>query len=302
VPIERKLEQKLWDAFRQPIDDAFERKSKEREKAEQELNARDKVVLDAAKALETANASADAQAIRAAMAALELALKGHEESVVVVPASEPAAVAVTPSPAKPLIAMRGDDRPGMKKEAAPVMPAGRAPKRPDRKESPRPATPVAAMPARLGDVAFRAQRDALDNAQAAFRKLAAQAHGESLTQLMTSWEQRDAGKMPSVQELGARVSASVRSTWAQALAGATDAVKSTSVQDALLRLEMAAEVPTPAEHLNARRALQLQLLTKRNAPAPAQTWGQDVAAVMSGVFANEDARRLQNVLKVLLKR
>ena len=65
---------------------------------------------------------------------------------------------------------------------------------------------------------------------------------------------------------------------------------------------MAAEVPTPAEHLNARRALQLQLLTKRNAPAPAQTWGQDVAAVLAGTFTADDARRLQNVLKVLLKR
>ena len=33
VPIERKQEQKLWDAFRKPIDDAFQRKTLEREKA-----------------------------------------------------------------------------------------------------------------------------------------------------------------------------------------------------------------------------------------------------------------------------
>ncbi len=70
----------------------------------------------------------------------------------------------------------------------------------------------------------------------------------------------------------------------------------------MLRLEMAAEVPTPAEHLNARRMLQLQLLTKRNDPAPVQTWGQDVARVLAGGFDGDQARRLQNVLKVLLKR
>jgi hypothetical protein len=39
----------------------------------------------------------------------------------------------------------------------------------------------------------------------------------------------------------------------------------------LLRLEMAADVPSPAAQVNARRALQLQMLTRRNDPAPAQT-------------------------------
>ena len=70
---------------------------------------------------------------------------------------------------------------------------------------------------------------------------------------------------------------------------------------ALLRLEMAAELPTPAEHLSARRMLQLQLLTKRNDPEPAQTWGQDAATVLASGFAADSARRIQNVLKVLLK-
>ena len=64
---------------------------------------------------------------------------------------------------------------------------------------------------------------------------------------------------------------------------------------------MASEVPTPAEHLTARRALQLQLLTKRNDPAPAQTWGQDAAAVLASGFDAGVARRLQTVLKLLLK-
>lgn len=61
VPMDRRQEQKLWDAFRKPIDDAFNRKTAEREKAEASLGARDRLVLDAAKALEAANASGDVQ-------------------------------------------------------------------------------------------------------------------------------------------------------------------------------------------------------------------------------------------------
>ena len=48
--------------------------------------------------------------------------------------------------------------------------------------------------------------------------------------------------------------------------------------------------------------LQLQLLTRRNAPAPEQTWTQDVAAVLATAYADAVARRLQNVLKVLLRK
>jgi hypothetical protein len=156
---------------------------------------------------------------------------------------------------------------------------------------------------RLGDTAFRAQRDALEHAEFALKRLAAQAHGEALTQLLTAWEKCDPALVPSTQELGARASAAVRSAWVQALAPDAKAVpKSPAPQEALLRLEMAAEVPTPAEFLNDRRALQLQLLTRRNDAPPAQTWGADTAAVLLGGFTSTDARRLQNVLKVLLKR
>jgi hypothetical protein len=65
---------------------------------------------------------------------------------------------------------------------------------------------------------------------------------------------------------------------------------------------MAAELPTPASALDARRALQLQLLTRRNDPAPAQTWGQDAAQVLASQFNEESSPRLQRVLKVLLGR
>jgi hypothetical protein len=132
--------------------------------------------------------------------------------------------------------------------------------------------------------------------------LAAQAHGEALAHLMEAWEKRDASLVPSAQELGASVSTATRTQWLAAVAAASGTNSAHESQEALLRLEMAAELPTPAEHLNARRALQLQLLTRRNDPAPLQTWGRDAARAMTGAFTAADARRVQNALKVLLKR
>src|SRR4051812_40920542 len=77
VPLDRKHEQKLWDAFRKPIDEAFQRKTSDRERASAALSEHDRVVLEASKALEAANAGGDANKIRAAMAALDAALKGQ---------------------------------------------------------------------------------------------------------------------------------------------------------------------------------------------------------------------------------
>lgn len=348
VPLERRHEQKLWDAFRKPIDEAFNRKSAEREQQQAAMSAHDRAVLDAAKALEAANASGDAQRIRAAMAQLEAATRGQvavpseqkpapaaadpaqaapENAATDAPAAAdaeageaPAPAAPAPKPAKPLIAMRGDDRPGAKRAEAP---AGRGPGRPgdrpggrdgarggpgrgdrfgDRRDAGRfgDRPPREDRGPRLGDAAFRAQRDAVDNAQAQLRKLAAQAHGEALTQLLGAWQQRQPEQVPSVQELGRAVSPAVRSAWTQAIGSAAgDAGKA---GEALLRLEMAAEVPTPADQLAARRALQLQLLTRRNDPAPAETWAQDTAAVLASAHDEAQARRLQNALKALLRK
>ena len=369
VPLDRKHEQKLWDAFRKPIDEAFNRKGEERDNAAAQLSERDRTVLEASKALEAANDSGDAQKIRAAMAALEAALRGQAQAAEAVAraddaqkkqqqdaaaagvaAAEPAAAvsegapdavaadsapegeagaeatavqvaapaptAAPRPPAKPVVAMRGDDRPGMKK-AEPMVP-GRGGKFGDRKgapgaarfgerrddRSPRGEGRFGDRPAfedrgpRLGDVAFRAQREALEHAQSALKKLAAQAHGEALTQLMTAWEQRSAEQVPSLQELGKAVAAPVRSGWVQSVS----APAAGDAADALLRLEIAAELPTPAEQLSARRLLQLQLLTRRNDPPPAQTWGHDTAKVLGTGYDPAVARRLQNVLKALFRR
>jgi hypothetical protein len=222
-----------------------------------------------------------------------------------------AAPAAAPKPAaKPVVAMRGDDRPGARRpETAPARPGGRFDaRRPgpggrdarddrrggfrdrdDRREDRGP---------RLGDAAFRAQRDALEHAQATLRKLAAQAHGEALTQLMSAWEQRSPDQVPSHQDLGKVVSPQVRQGWTQALSRPAGG----DAGDALLRLEIAADVPTPAEQIAARRMLQLQLLTRRHEPGPQETWGGDVAKVLGTGYDQGAARRLQNALKALLRR
>ena len=392
VPVERKQEQKLWDAFRKPIDDAFQRKTVEREKAAAALGEHDRYVLEAAKAVEVAAASGDAQKIHAAAKALEAAVRGQAamaaahaatadapESAAISevnqpvtqhplaslatenianpdgeatppaavdvdgnasaeaapaefaessqPASAPAEPAPAPKPlAKPVVAMRGDDRPGMRKsepagagrggkfgDRKDARPGGKPsgprsstdnkfePYRPDRPErnerfSERPAFEDRGP--RLGDAAFRAQREAFDAANHALKKLAMQAHGEVLTNLLTAWEKRDPALLPAAQELGKQVAPAVRAGWVQSLG----APAGKGASEALLRLEIAAELPTPAEHISARRMLQLQLLTRRNAPAPGETWGEDSAAVLAAPFDAGQARRLQNVLKALLKR
>ena len=418
VPLDRRHEQKMWDAFRAPIDEAFNRKTAEREKVSSQMSDHDRHVLNASKALEAASATGDAQKIRTAMLQLEAAIRGEApppapapvapaatapsgdgpdvgatevvapgqaaaefgegaqiapapgendapapaapsaelDDEVSTPAPAPAGDLIAPegsadmsaradegdntaaavpaaapkAPAKPVVAARrGDDRPGSRKgEPAPT---GRDGKFGDRRDSrsgpggrpndrgPRPEgrgndRGAAGGPGagrfgdraprfedrgpRLGDAAFRAQREALERADLSLRKLAAQAHGEALTQLLGAWEKRDAAQLPSVQELGRVVSPAVRSTWSQAVSAAP----SGDAGEALLRLEIAAEVPTPADQIDARRAMQLKLLTKRNDPAPAQTWGQDAGKVLAAAHDANTARRLQNALKALLRK
>jgi ATP-dependent RNA helicase SUPV3L1/SUV3 len=422
VALDRRQEQKLWDAFRKPIDEAFQRKTQQREQAAAAHSALDQAVIQAAKALDTATQRGDAAQIRSAMQALEQATRGqaaaaaaslaaqasasaavasrpdtsapagdapapatsvdattaaadvlptpsgavaetppsatpeaaatdgaavaseaHTEGASVTesdagessaasapdhaPASvQDASVAATPSPTvakKPVVAVRGDDRPGQKRtepaasrdgrgaragdRGRPGGPGGRdardarAPRDGargfDRREGREGRDGFEPRGPRLGDTAFRAQRNALEQAQQTLRKLAAQAHGEALTQLLGAWEQRQAEQVPPLKELGSRLQAPQRQAWVQAVSQAP----SGDATDALLRLEIAADVPTPAAHVPARRALQLQMLTRRNDPAPAQTWTQDAARVLGASYDADQARRLQNALKGLLK-
>ncbi len=368
VALDRKLAQKLWDAFRQPLDEAFQRKTQERSVQAQALSAHDQAVLDASQALEKAIAQGDAAIIRQAMQHLNQVMSGkevvspapskpqttEEVGVAELPAEQPAVAdptdqvdevsanpvdvgqadshtpdaegpAVTdehavepvaappvikaPAPAKKVVAVRGDDRPGQKKTepAAPGRfgdkPGARrnerdAPGRRNDKDAPRAREAFADRGPRLGDAAFRAQRNAIESAENALKKLAMQAHGEILVHLLSAWEHRQADQLPAAKELGHKVNAAQRQAWVKALQSPASGDAST----ALLRLEMAAEVNTPADHQQARRLLQLQLLTKRNDPPPAQTWALDTAVVLQSAFEASAAQRLQQVLRVLMRR
>jgi len=356
VVLYRKQEQKLWDAFRQPIDEAFARKSSVREQSQAALTPHDKAVLDAAKALDSATAKGDAAAIRAAMQALEQIARGEVVATAAPAAAEPVATPAQEAPAtsesadvaaedanevpaaeasdsevpaepvaevtpvkpkaapRPVVAVRGDDRPGQKRTE--VAPAGRGRDgKPGSKFGDKPGFGRDGKPGRdggrdggregfaprgprLGDAAFRAQRHALESAQDALRRLASQAHGEVLTQLMHAWEKRDATQVPAAQAIGSKLNPAQRTQWTQAVS----AEPKGEVVTPLLRLEVAADLPTPAAHMDARRALQLQMLTRRNDPLPQMTWAADAAQVLGGSYDEAAARRLQAALKVLLKR
>ena len=335
VPVERKLAQKLWDAFRQPLDDAFSRKTQTRAAVPtQNLSEHDKAVIAAAAELDKAIAEGDAARIRHAMAHVQAVSAGQvassEATAAPIEVSAPADVetpsqelpigvtidppVATPAPviAKKVVAVRGDDRPGQKKtEPAPLGRFGdkAGARRTDRDTGPRRGSDVGrggprertsfeARGPRLGDAAFRAQRQAMEQADIALRKLAMQAHGETLVHLMGAWQQRQADQLPAAKELGSRLTAQQRQDWIKAL----QASPKSSSDQALLRLEIAAEVTTPAAYVDARRMLQLQLLTKRNDAGPAQTWVQDVAQVLASPYEDEAAKRVQAVLKVLLKK
>ncbi|NCW38966.1 MAG: DUF349 domain-containing protein, partial [Betaproteobacteria bacterium] len=92
VALDRRQEQKLWDAFRKPIDEAFQRKTQQREQAAAALSALDQAVIQAAKALETATQRGDAAQIRAAMQALEQATRGQAAAAAAASSAQAAAV------------------------------------------------------------------------------------------------------------------------------------------------------------------------------------------------------------------
>ncbi len=337
VPLDRKTEQKLWDAFKAAIDGAFTKKDEARKAAQEaylaSLSQHDKAVLACSKALEEASAGGDAGKIQAAMNALQAALRGQSaqqaqqppavqdvktdapppdvEAQAVVTADASAEQAVPPAaPAKvvkPLVAMRGDDRQSAKapepsrsgKRSEPFGSAYQARRGASSGKEAREPREVRAP--RLSDDAFHAQRKAMERAELALKKLQLQAHGEVVTHILDAWQARQADRLPSPSALGKAVSHAVRTQWTLALEKGLAFNPAVDPAVALLRLEIATGAPTPADYLNERRALQLQLLTKRNDPAPNQTWGADVAAVLASDYSEVAAKRLQAGLKSLLR-
>ena len=360
MPLDRKHEQKLWDAFRKPIDEAFNRKTEEREKAAAALSERDRAVLEAStrpgggqrhrRRAEDQGRHGGArggaaragpgsggrrgggtgggcrqrrrQPRRARARPRRLQRQSRRphatqrrrrlQTEAAAPAESPAAPAPAPKPApKPVVAMRGDDRPGMKK--AEPQPAGRGGKFGDRKGGPggkfgerrddrgprdarsdgrfggerfgdRPAEDRGPAPGRCGvprparSPGARAD-DAQEAGRAGARRGVDPAHDRlGAPRRRPAAEPAGTGQVRHVggsQQPGCR-------HWEQHPPG--------DASEALLRLEIAAEVPTPAEQLSARRMLQLQLLTRRNDPSPAQTWGQDTARVLASALRGRPRR------------
>ena len=215
--------------------------------------------------------------------------------------------------------MRGDDRPGMKK--AEPMPAGRGGKFGDRKrragrrpgargefEPRRPRTAAAASATTAASrTAARAwaTRPSAPSARRSstrsrrLRKLAAQAHGEALTQLMTAWEQRvgRAGAEPAGAGQGRGAARCARS-WVQALAPrrAGDAGEAAAAPgdrrrsaDAGRAHRRPPHAATAVAHPPQRPGARADL-GRRTRPA---CWPRPTT--------RGAARRLQNVLKALLR-
>lgn len=351
IPLSRKREQKLWEAFRKPLDEAFQRKDAERERRQAAVNAHDQAVLAAAWILEQANASGDVARIREAMAALEAATRiqsptGTEVAQAAAAVdSEPAAGAGTPTdadttaspadaaaaaaepdvdgqaaleqpdaqPTRPprarrVVAVRGDDRPdavkpGRSRAERPPRDAHRSDDR-GRRDGRRPRDGGFGRERRgpaMGYSARKAQQQAVDNAEQTLRQLAARAHGEALVELLSAWRESNAGQVPEARDFGRAVTPSVRNDWSEAIA-TTGGTRPEQANLALLRLEEAAEAPSPAGQVDARRALKLQLLTQRDDPSPAETWPQDVQAVLASSYDDDKSARLQKTLKILLQK
>lgn len=272
----------------------------------------------------------DTQAEEAVSAPVETASDAADEAVeetTVEQAAESAPEAQPePKPVKKkLVAMRGDDRPGAKSKSSRTDDTHRDGKRRDgkgdrrdgkksqgrrderrgnerrgndrrdrRDDDRRDRKPRAP---RLSNAAFHAQKKAMANAQDALKNLSKQAHGAVLVQLLDAWKQRSTDAMPDASAFK-NLSGSQHKTWQGAIEQSAAGDAST---DALLRLEVAADVPTPAAHHDARRAMQLKLLTERDRATPKETWKEDVTAVLAQAHDDDTSARLQNVLKKLLK-
>ena len=140
-------EQKLGDAFRKPSR-CLQRKGR-REKAATQLSEHDRAVLEASKALEVANASGDAQKIRAAMATLDAALRGQAQAVAAAQAQQGA----SHQPKDAGMAVDPEAAPGTSLEAHDAQgDAGAAGSTP---EAPAPAPAAAPKPAPKPVVAMR---------------------------------------------------------------------------------------------------------------------------------------------------
>jgi ATP-dependent RNA helicase SUPV3L1/SUV3 len=208
---------------------------------------------------------------------------------------------VATSSTKKIVAMRGDDRPNANKNTviqSSHSDKNKVPRKDGRFDSKNKNDTRLPTP-RLADSVFRSQKEASDQAKILLKQLSQQVHGQSFDILQEAWEKRDGTLLPTAQQFGVKaVTNLVRSNWLLALENKYPSKLDS--ETALLRLEIAADIPTQAEYQVARRQLQMQLLTKRNDPGPKETWTEDVANAISSKYTQKDGGRLSKAVKQLL--
>ncbi len=339
IAIDRRLSQKLWEAFRQPIDEAFARNPKPARHAARPaagsrapLSPHEQAVMAATQALEQAIAERDAARIQAARDALQAALR---------PPAAQAAPTAAPAPAMQAAAEAGDVADVTEGEAAPAAtqaaemseaaPAAEAPV-----VKPAPAPAPKRVVAVRGDDRHKTERAATeghrrDRPQGPGRAFGrdGEARGPRLSDAVfgaqrQALEKADkAMRMLSAQAHGEHLRQLMHS-WqardaeqlpsAKELGKGLESAKWQAWKTAVaspakavdatpwIRLDIAAGLPTPASDQAQRRAYQLQLLTQRHAATPEQTWPDEVAKVLASAHSEAGEKRLQDALKVLLAR
>jgi hypothetical protein len=143
---------------------------------------------------------------------------------------------------------------------------------------------------------MQAQRKAHDAAHKKLHEIAQGKRGAAFDSLMKAWAARDAAQMPELSLLGLKLAKPQWQAWQQKL-GAAASVKEADRDAALLKLEVAYEVDSPAEAQTARRMLQLSLLASRGRDALVSGWHEQVATVLGAPAEEAASARLMACLR-----
>ncbi|MDI9336249.1 MAG: hypothetical protein QM520_04385 [Gammaproteobacteria bacterium] len=209
------------------------------------------------------------------------------------------------TPALRLIARRGDDRPNHKMKepvsTAKTKPSVYSRNKPKVTASPMRAFIPANKPLKILDMSAdlkETYNHALVEAKKTLKELKQRVYGDLVQQIVDAWEQRNVELLPSLRDLGKQVNATMRSKWLDAL---SKVAHTEELGAWLLRLEVAADVPSPAEFVTQRRLLMLSNLSSKNKSPPSLTWAEDLAQVFLGTFNQRAGQRMVKILPALLK-
>jgi hypothetical protein len=148
----------------------------------------------------------------------------------------------------------------------------------------------------------REMREAHDALHRRLRDLDAESRLGAVDVLLDAWRDRSLDKVGDRKSfalsLGPKFKAAL-DAWLQAVCSPAKH-SGERAQEALLRLEILCDLPSPAELQPARRLMQLKILAERSRPVLEAQWGREVEAVLGAAFEDAAARRLVTVLRKLL--